>query len=197
MSSEPIDVTALLEANRQGSHKAKDELVARLYDEFRRRARVRIRTHERPDLSLEATDLADMTLERLLRSQEIERADNAHELFRAFARSMKQVLIDHIRRKEADKRGGGWDRVPLDDLADAVVQTSPVGARSLENLHEALELLAEEYPTQAEHVEMRYFGGYSPAEIAQIQKSSLTDVKKNLRLAEACLRDFLSRGSNP
>src|SRR3954470_5307165 len=153
MSSELTSITVLLERYRQGFDEAKGKIVARLYGEFLRRAHVRLKTHERHDLSIVTDDVTQMTVERLLKYDEIKNARNTHELFWAFARTMKEVLIDHIRRKEAIKRGGEWKRVSLDDpalddpalgeLGDAVVLSCPVYPRRREEPSEALVELNE------------------------------------------------------
>jgi RNA polymerase sigma factor (TIGR02999 family) len=196
VSSELTSITTLLEENRLGSAEATNRIVTRLYDEFLWRARKRIRKYERNDLSLNTDDVTQVTLERLLRYHEIEKAKNTHELFRAFVRAMKQALIDHIRHKRSAKRGGEWKRVPLDDLEDAVVaRAGPLEARSLEDLHRALERLAEEDPALAELADTLYFSESTLEEIAGIHGVPLSKLQRDLRFAEARLHLFLSRRS--
>jgi RNA polymerase sigma factor (TIGR02999 family) len=183
MSSEPNDVTALLERIRPGSAEAKNALVALLYDRFRQRAHQRLR-HERPGHSLATTDLTNEALLRLLKNDELARATDGNQVFRAFARAMRQVLIDHARRGNAQKRGGGCPREELDDLADDVHRRSQVEVIAL---HEALDVLAAEYPEEAEVLQLRFFGGYTMQEIAEALSVSLSTVERASRLGLACL----------
>jgi RNA polymerase sigma factor (TIGR02999 family) len=188
MSSEPDAITVLLGRIRAGSAEAQSELVTRLYDRFRQRAHQRLQ-HERPGHSLATTDLTHEALLRLQRSDEFARAGDGNQLFRAFARAMRQVLIDHARRRNADKRGGGRQREELDDLVDEVRQSSQVDARSLD---EALAALAGDDPRAAQVLEMRFFGGFALAEIAESLGVSLSTVEKDSRFGLAWLRVFLS-----
>jgi RNA polymerase sigma factor (TIGR02999 family) len=187
MSANPNDVTALLERIRQGSAEARDELIALLYDRFRQRAHLRLK-HERPGHSLSTTDLTHETWLRL-RQQEFARAADRNQLFRAFARAMRQVLIDHARQRNAQKRGGGRPREELDDFVDDVCRRSHADVIAL---HEALDTLATEYPEEAEVVQMRFFGGYTLEEIAEALSVSLSTVERASRLGLACLRVALS-----
>src|SRR5262245_8889584 len=195
MSTEPNDVTALLQRIREGSAEARNELITLLYDRFRQRAHQRLR-HERPDHSLGATGLAHEAWLRLRQNDEFAKAADGNQLLRAFARAMRQVLTDHARRRNADKRGGDRGREELDDLADEVHGSSHLDVLSL---HEALDALAGEHPRAAAVLEMRFFGGYSMEEIAEVLSSefepesvSLRTVERDSRLGLAWLRDYLS-----
>jgi RNA polymerase sigma factor (TIGR02999 family) len=190
MSTEPGAVTALLERIRQGSAEGKDELVALLYDRFRQRAHQRIQ-HERPGHSLATTDLTHEAWLRLQQNDEFAKAADENQLFRAFARAMRQVLIDHARRRNADKRGGDRQREELDDLVDHVRGMSQIEVLSL---HETLDALAAEHPREAEVLQMRFFGGCEMAEIAQALGVSLSTVERDSRFGVAWLRDVLSSG---
>src|SRR5262249_7465948 len=103
---------------------------------------------------------------------------------------------DHARRRNADKRGGDRQREELDDLVDDVRQSSRI---DLLSLGESLDALAEEHPRAAAVLEMRFFGGYDMAEIAEAlsgdgQSLALRTVERDARLGLAWLRDFLSPG---
>jgi RNA polymerase sigma factor (TIGR02999 family) len=102
---------------------------------------------------------------------------------------MRQVLIDHARQRNAVKRGGDRRREELDELVDAVQHASRTDALSL---HEALEALAGKYERAARVVEMRFFGDFAMAEIAEALGVSLSTVEKNDRLGRAWLHKFLS-----
>jgi RNA polymerase sigma factor (TIGR02999 family) len=188
MCSEGSDVTALLERIRQGSPQAKNDLVAVLYDRFRRRAHQRLR-NERPGNSFGTMDLANEALLRLLQNDEFARASNRHWMYRAFARALRQVLIDHARRRHADKRGGDRQREEMDDLAESVQAKSQTDVLSLA---EALDALAAEYPREAEVLPMRFFGGCEMAEIAEALGVSLSTVERESRFGQAWLREFLA-----
>src|SRR5262245_26015463 len=182
MATESGAVTVLLERIRQGDAEARNELVTLLYDRFRQRAHQRLR-HERPGHTLGTTDLTNEALLRLLKNDELARAADGNQLCRAFARAMRQVLIDHARRRNADKRGGDRQREELDDLLDDVRQSSRI---DLLSLGESLDALAEEHPRAAAVLEMRFFGGYDMAEIAEAlsgdgQSVSLRTVERDAR----------------
>jgi RNA polymerase sigma factor (TIGR02999 family) len=191
MSSEIDGITVLLERIRQGSEEARKDLVAVLYDRFRQRAHRRLQ-HERPGHSLATTDLTHEALLRLWQNDEFAKAANRHQVFRAFARAMCQLLIDHARRRNADKRGGGRQREELDDLEDAILQQSQLEAQSLDELREALEGLAQNYPREAQVLEMHTFSSLTLAEIAEALSVSPSTVARHARFARAWLRDFLS-----
>lgn len=188
MSSESDVIAVLLERIRRGSAEARNELVALLYERFRQRAHQRLE-HERPGHSLATSDLTNEALVRLVKNDEFAKAADGSQLFRAFARAMRQVLIDHARRRNAEKRGGGRQREELDDLADHVGWLSQIEVLSL---HEALDALAGEHPRAAEVLQMRYFGDYEMAEIAEALGVSLSTVDRDSTFGLAWLEDFLS-----
>jgi RNA polymerase sigma factor (TIGR02999 family) len=188
MSSESDKTRVLLERIRQGSAEAKNELVALLYDRFRQRAHQRLR-HERPGHTLGTTDLTHEAWLRLRQSDELAKAADGNEVFRAFARAMRQVLIDHARRRKAEKRGGGRQREELDDLTDSV---RPSGQMDVLSLDEALGALAGEHPREAEVLQMRFFGGCDLAEIAEALGVSLRTAERDSRFGLAWLHEFLS-----
>jgi RNA polymerase sigma factor (TIGR02999 family) len=103
---------------------------------------------------------------------------------------MRQALVDHARARATQQRGGGWQRQPLDDLVDQVEQS----AGDVVHLHEALDQLAGVAPRQVQVVELRFFGGHSVAEVAEMLGVSVSAVEKDYTRA----RNFLlSRLENP
>lgn len=102
------------------------------------------------------------------------------------ARAMRQALVDHIRRRSADKRGGGWERVTLTGVL------GPDAGVELLALEGALEQLQALDPRQARIVELRYFGGLSVAEVADCLEVSVSTVEKEWRAARAWLGVALS-----
>lgn len=189
MASESSGVSEILQRYRGGDASAKDELVASLYDRLLQRAHYQLRD-ERAGHSLGTSDLANEALIRLLQADELKKASNTHEVFRAFARAMRQLLIDHARRRKASKRGAGATRVDLDDLEAEIVRISRTSALSLNG---ALDALREKHPKEAEALEMRYFGGYAMSEIAEAQGVSLSTIERASRFGLAWLREYLSR----
>src|SRR5262245_29366345 len=119
MATSTDAITLVLERIRAADDGARQELISRLYDRFRQDAHARL-GHERPGHSVASTDLVHEALLRLWRSDELAKASNGNELFRAFARAMRQALVDRARRRNAEKRGGKHLREPLDDLVDDV-----------------------------------------------------------------------------
>jgi RNA polymerase sigma factor (TIGR02999 family) len=188
MSADSHSVTLLLQRIQQGSAEAKNELVALISERLRQLAHHQ-RRHERPGHSLTTGDLVQEGILRLLKNDEIARAANRNQLFRAFARAVRQLLIDHARKRDAARRGGDRQREELDDLVDEVHRRSQVEALPL---HEALEALSAEHPTEAEVMEMRFFGGFEMAEIAEALGVSLSSVERAGRFARAWLRVFLT-----
>jgi RNA polymerase sigma factor (TIGR02999 family) len=108
--------------------------------------------------------------------------------FPAAARAMRQVLVDHARRRAADKRGGDRERLPLDDVLDHFAEQH----LDLLAVHEALTRLAGLHERQSQVVELRFFGGYTVEEIAGQLGVSVSTVESDFRKATAFLRGQLS-----
>jgi RNA polymerase sigma factor (TIGR02999 family) len=155
------------------------ELGSEVYDELRRLAGSCLR-RERRDHTHQPTSLANEAYLRLgPRALELERAD----LLRLASRAMRQVLVDHARRRLAAKRGGGSGRMPLEP--DSVVD-----GRSPEDLlgvDEALVRMHETDPVLAELIELRYFGGLSEVETAAHLGISTRSVSRRWRVARMLL----------
>jgi RNA polymerase sigma factor (TIGR02999 family) len=103
---------------------------------------------------------------------------------------MHQVLVDHARRRAADKRGGGQERLPLDDVMDHFAQQR----LDLLAVHEALTRLAGLHERQSQVVELRFFGGYTVEEIAGQLTASVSTVESDFRKATTFLRGQLAEG---
>lgn len=187
MGTEPgCELTAILDAVRAGSPDARDRLVRAIYAELRRTAGGLMR-RERPDHTLQPSALVHEALVRLLSGQALTDAPDRHYLFGAAAQAMRQVLVDHARRRRAGKRLGDRVRVPLDAALVAF------DARGLDvlSLHEALERLAGSHHRPAQVVELRFFGGLSVPEVAEALGVSDTTVEADWRFARAWLRGQL------
>jgi RNA polymerase sigma factor (TIGR02999 family) len=183
------EVTTLLEQLRAGIPGARDQLIALVYDELRRLGGGLLR-QERPGHTLQPTALVHETVLRLFRPDALASAQSRAEFLAAAARAMRQVLVDHARQRAADKRGGGRERVPLDDVLDHFAEQR----LDLLAVHEALERLAGLHERQAQVVELRFFGGYTVEEIAEQLGVSVSTVEADFRKATAFLRGQLREG---
>jgi RNA polymerase sigma factor (TIGR02999 family) len=185
------DLAILLEHVRDGREGARDRLVRAIYTELRHVARGLMR-RERPDHTLQPSALVHEALLRLLSGETLAEIPNGRYLLAAAAQAMRQVLVDHARRRRAQKRDGERARVPLDQaLADFEERGLDVIA-----LHETLEHLARAHPRQAQVVDLRFFGGLSVPEVAAALGVSDTTVEGDWRFARAWLRGRLG-GTGP
>jgi RNA polymerase sigma factor (TIGR02999 family) len=174
------DITQLLKAMANGDPKASETVLPLVYGELHRLAKSYMR-RERQDHTLQATALINEAYLRLAR----EHTDwNSREHFIGVAANvMRRVLVDCARAHRAEQRGGGLQRVELqDDLAISAGKLDEV-----EQLDEALKLLEKEHPRQAKVVELRYFGGLSVEQIGAFLKTSPRSVKRDWALARIWL----------
>lgn len=153
----PGEVTRLLQAAREGEKDALDRIVPLVYDELRELAGQQLR-RERAGHTLHATALVHEAYVKLAGSGGVDASDRAHFLAIA-ARVMRQVLVDHARRRNAEKRGGGWEQTTLSD-GDKAVDFRPEEILALDR---ALDELDER---QRQVVECRFFGGMEEREVA-------------------------------
>ncbi|OWQ86324.1 hypothetical protein CDN99_21055 [Roseateles aquatilis] len=156
------DITQLLHAAGQGDRTAADQVVAQLYGELQKLARQRIRQAGEMTL-LDTTALVHEAWLRLAGANGQSFPDRRHFLAYA-ARVMRHVVIDLVRARQAERRGGDQMAVTLNT---AVVEQTPQGDDDILRVHEALEELAAIDPRMAQVVEMRYFGGLLEQEIAE------------------------------
>ena len=175
------DVTACLLAWAQGDATAGSRVMAAVYDDLRRVARRRLRA-ERPDHTLVPTALVHEAYVRLIDLRRVQWQNRA-QFFAIAARLMRQILVDHARAQGAAKRGGAPWRVPLFDAA-ATTTTRDVALLDVEN---ALEKLAAEAPRLAELVTLRFFGGLTVEEAAEVLTLSPATVKRDWSRARAWL----------
>jgi RNA polymerase sigma factor (TIGR02999 family) len=178
-------VTALLERARRGHEDALAELLPLVYQELRRVAASYLR-RERPGQTLQATALVHEAYLRLLREQHVSWENRAHFCAIA-ANSMRQILVERARARNAAKRGGQLHRVTLDD---AIAGAEAAGV-DVDALDQALARLAEIDPQQARLVELRYFGGLTIEETAGVLDVSPATVKRSWTVAKAWLRKEL------
>ena len=181
------DVTALLLEWRAGNPAAMEKLLPRVYSELRRVAR-RQMGRERPDHLLQATGLVNEVYLRLVDIRRIQWQDRAH-FFAVAARLMRRVLVDFARAQKNQKRGGAVQCVTLsEDL--------PVPGNTPEDLidiDQALQSLAVQYKRKAQVVELRFFGGLSVEETAEVLNISPETVMRDWKFAKNWLLRELSR----
>jgi RNA polymerase sigma factor (TIGR02999 family) len=177
------DLTAVLGEIRAGVPGAQDRLIRAIYGELRRTAGGLMR-RDRPGHTLQPSALVHEALLRLLDGDALTDVPNRRYLFAAAAQAMRQVLVDHARRRNTQKRGGNRVRFPLDQvLAGFDDQGLDVIA-----LQEALDRLAQDHPRQAQVVDLRFFGGLTVREVAETLAVSEGTVENDWRFARAWLR---------
>lgn len=190
MAREPVDVTALLQEWRLGSADAAARLMAAVHEELKRVARGQL-MRERVDHTLEPGALVNEVYMRLVGQRPIDWQSRGH-FYAIASREMRRILIDHARKRRANKRAGfAGERISLSDAADPAASENT----DVLSLHEALTDLATALPRQADIVELRYFGGLSIEEIAAVISLSPTTVKRELTSARDWLRKRLERVS--
>lgn len=186
--TEPGDITRLLHQASGGSGDAFSQLVTLLYRELNDLAHRKLRL-ESPGHSLNTTGLVH---EAYLKLADQTRADwkNREQFFAVAAEAMRRVLIDHARRRHRAKRGGRQEHVPLDEAIDTPHPDylDDEQAEELIALDEALERLAAFNPEGARIVKLRFFGGLSNDEVADVLASSERTVRRQWSVAKAWLR---------
>jgi len=184
--TQPLELTELLTRWSGGDRAALDALLPKVYQELRRVARARL-ANERPDHSLQPTDLVHEAFLRLDGYGQVSWRDRAH-FYAVAARVMRRVLIDRARRRGAAKRGKAAQLVTL---AESRTRARVVDV-DLVHLDEALGRLAEMNSRQCQVVELRYFGGLTHEEIAEVLEVSVPTVKRDWRVARLWLRRELA-----
>jgi RNA polymerase sigma factor (TIGR02999 family) len=175
-------VTQLLEAHRRGDPDALERLMPLLYGELRRLAAYYLRA-ERPDHTLQPTALVHEAYLRLAEQREMHWRDRAH-FFALAAQVMRHILVDHARARRTSKRGKAQVAVPLDDAADEMLRPD----LDFVALDDALRALEQNDAQQSRIVEMRYFGGLTIEETAEVLGISPATVKRDWTMAKAWLR---------
>ena len=180
------EVTRLLVAWSDGDRAALDKLAPVLQPELRRLAR-RYMGQQHPGHTLQATALINEVYVRLMEWRNLRWQDRAH-FFGLSAQLMRRTLVDHARRHNRRKRGGEAIEVSLDEAAIV----SPERSADLVAVDDALKRLAAFDPRRSQIVELRFFGGLSVEETAEVLKSSPRTVKREWSLARAWLHCELS-----
>jgi RNA polymerase sigma factor (TIGR02999 family) len=178
----------LLRAWQDGDRAALDELMPRIYDELHRLASSYLR-RERPDHMLGPTALVSEAFLRLFGGEPSSWNDRVH-FFAVASRHLRQILVDHARRRTAAKRGGREHPITFDENLVAAGDRP----EELLALHDALTAFAAVDERKARVVEMHYFGGMKQQEIAAALGVHVNTVAKDLRLAQAWLNRELREG---
>lgn len=181
------DITELLVAWRNGDSKAIDQVMPIVYEELRSLARSFLR-RERHDHTLEATAVTHEAYMRLVEKTHPHWEGRLH-FFAVAAQAMRRVLIDHARERKATKRGGQIVKVSLEDNDPPA---SPLRMDVLD-LDAALNRLAERSPRKARVIELRYFGGLTAKEAAEVLEVSEETVHLDSRFARSWLSRELTR----
>ncbi|HLH05811.1 MAG TPA: sigma-70 family RNA polymerase sigma factor [Terriglobales bacterium] len=187
MDSSPAhEITALLQAWNRGDQEALEKVTPLIYEELHRAAK-RCLSGCRRDQTLQATALINELYLRVLGMNRISWQNRAH-FFAICARQMRWILTDFYRAKQYQKRGAGAERVSLDESAVLSRETS----RDLLAIDQALTRLAVVDQRKSQVVELRFFGGLSVKETAEVLKVSPHTVMRDWKLARAWLLSELS-----
>ncbi len=187
MPQDSLNVTELLTQWRAGDSEAEQKIVAFVYEELRRLAEVYLR-HENVGHTLQPTALVHEAYMRLVGEKDPGISDRAH-LLGVLARLMRQILVNHAVARKAEKRGRGWQRIPLDPAAQLMEDRSI----DLVALDDALKRLAEMDPLRARIVELRFFGGLTIEETAEVVEISPRAVVQAWTVARAWLHKEVDR----
>ena len=178
------NISALLEAVQGGSEQAAADLLPMVYDEMRRLAAARM-AKLRPGQTLQPTALVHEAYMELVDKGDRKWEGRRH-FFGAAARAMREILVDHARRRGAVKRGG--DRQRVDQTMGALADHKGLDDEDVLALDEALDELAREHARQADIVVMRFFGGLTHDEIAAELNVTVRTVERDWRFARAWLK---------
>jgi len=181
-------VTQLLAEWSSGDESALSELLPLVEKELHRLAHHHMR-HERPGHTLQTTALINEAYLRLAQGKQKHFQNRAH-FFAVAANLMRQIMVDHARARQSAKRGGGLHKVSLDEAA----VVSDERAAELIALDEALHELMRAAPRQGRVVELRYFGGLSVEETAEVLKVHPNTILNDWREAKAWLYCVLNEG---
>jgi RNA polymerase sigma-70 factor, ECF subfamily len=182
-------ITRLLAEWNSGNEGAADQLMPLVYEELRRMARAYMR-RQPSNHTFQTTELIHEAYLKLVKTDGRDFENRAH-FFGVAAKAMRHILVDYARSKQSDKRGGGRERVSLaDDIAISTARTGDLVA-----LDEALEELERLDERKCRVVELRFFGGLTTEEIAQVLEVSGETIKRDWRFARNWLLKKLADGT--
>ena len=189
MAAIPQEISRLLTKWSSGDKAALDELIPLVYPELRRLARLYM-GRENSAHTLQTSALINEAYLRLVNQQDVEWQNRAH-FFAVAAQVMRHILVDHARKYRYSKRGGGTEHIPLDELAVACDER----ATELIALDDALNRLASIDSRKSQIVELRFFGGLTVEETAEVMKLAPITIMREWRAAKAWLaRETLGEG---
>jgi RNA polymerase sigma factor (TIGR02999 family) len=183
------DASRLLDAIEQGDPQAASQLLPLVYDELRRLAASQL-ARERPDHTLDATALVHEAYLRLVGGANRTHWNHRLQFVSAAAEAMRRILVDHARKKRAEKRGGGRGRVALEEVAQPHAE-EPIDWLIVDD---ALESLARQDSAAAELVRLKLFAGLSVEEAAELLGVSRATAYRDWAFARAWLRDAAGIG---
>jgi len=184
------EITQLLQAWRQGDERVLEKLTPQVYRELHRAAK-HCMARERDGHTLQATALINELYLRLSDLKLIDWQNRAH-FFGMAAQAMRHILVDYARARHAAKRGGGAHEVSFDEAAMVTAER----VAEVVALDDALDGLANLAPRQSRVVELRYFGGLSVKETAEVLGVSAESVKRDWRMAKVWLLRELQRSKD-
>ncbi len=175
-------LTQMLIQLSEGNAQMVDDILPLIYDELRRLAGNYLR-RERSDHTLQPTALVHEAYIKLIDQTQVKWQNRAH-FFGIAANIMRRILVDYARQHKAEKRGGAAEKMPLEE---EILIVSEGKSAELLALDEALENLAKIDPQKSKIVELRYFGGLSVEETAEVMNCSAVTIKRQWRMAKAWL----------
>jgi|SRR5579863_406770 len=183
--SSPEAVTALLQQWSDGNKDALDQLMPVVYGQLRKLAAHSLKG-ERPGHTLRATELVHEAYLKLIDS-DISWQNRVH-FYAVAAKMLRHIIVDHARANRREKRGGGAEKIPLDEA----ILVNPGASTDLVELDEALKRLALQDERKSQIVELTFFGGMTHDEIGTVLNTSSKTVQRELRVAKAWLHRELS-----
>ena len=180
------DISLLIQGVNAGEPGAQERLFAAAYGELRQLARSRLRSGGRNTV-LDTTALVHESYLRFIQGGRL-RSEDRRAFFAYASRVMRSVIVDAVRERRAGRRGGDAEHLTLDTQMEDEL---PAGEEAVLRTHEALDVLAQSEPRLAHVVEMRYFGGYSEAEIAEALDVTERTVRRDWQKARLLLSELL------
>jgi RNA polymerase sigma factor (TIGR02999 family) len=180
------EISGLIKRVNAGEPGAQDALFAAAYGELRKLARSRLHAGGRNTM-LDTTALVHESYLRFINSGQL-RSEDRHAFFAYASRVMRSVIVDAVRERQAERRGGDLQRLTLNTQ---IVDNLPSGEDEMLQIHEALTALADADPRLAQVVEMRYFGGYTETEIGEVLGVTERTVRRDWDKARLLLAAML------
>lgn len=183
----PSEITQMLIELTDGNQEVVNHILPHIYDELKRLASSYLR-RERSDHTLQPTALVHEAYMKLVDQKRVQWQNRAH-FFGIAAQVMRRILMDHARKHQADKRGGEAEKLPIEE---EILVVSHDRSAELVALDDALHTLASMDEQKAKIVELRYFGGLSIEETAEVMGVSVPTINRQWRMAKAWLYSQLA-----